>query len=84
MPAHIVIIDFFLVVVGFLFKADAHIGAVAVELAERQLDHPLQVIDNKEYHKQTFYLLSCVGFLVTLHPWREFLSLTLPYDDPRP
>ena len=35
MPAHFVVTELILVVVSLLFKADAHIGAVAVKLAER-------------------------------------------------
>ena len=61
MPAHVVIIDFFLVFVCLLLKTDGAIGTVAVESAEHILDDPFQTIYEQEADKQTLNLLVGVG-----------------------
>lgn len=48
MPAYFVVIDFFLMLVGFLLRADAHVGPVSIEPAERYLDKPLDKVQLKE------------------------------------
>ena len=84
MPAHVVIIDFFLVLIGLLLKTDAHIGAVAVKLTERQLDRPLQTVYDEEHHKQTLNLLVGVGGFVTFRHRGELRTFVLTHKYPRP
>ena len=48
MPAHVVIIDFFLVFVCLLLKTDGAIGAVVVKPTEHILDDPFETIDDQE------------------------------------
>lgn len=84
MPAHVVIIDFFLMLIGLLLKTDGAIGAVAVKLTERQLDHPLQTIDDQETSQQTLNLLACVGLLVAFRHRGELRAFVLTHKYKRP
>ena len=84
MPAHVVIIDFFLMLIGLLLKTDAHIGAVAVKLTERQLDHPFQTVYDEEHHKQALQLLACVGLLMAFRHWGELCAFIFSNKYPRP
>lgn len=84
MPAHFVVIDFLLMLVGFLLKADAHVGSGCVKLAERQLDDILCAIDDDEQQPQTLHLLYRVCGLVSLVFCREIVPAVFAHKDKRP
>ena len=84
MPAHVVVIDFFLVFVCLLLETDGAIGTVAVESANHILDDPFDTIDNQETDKQTLNLLVGVGRLVAFRHWCELRAFVLTHEYPRP
>ena len=84
MPAHVVIIDFFLVFVCLLLETDGAIGAVAVESAEHVLDDPFETIDDQETDKQTLHLLMSVGGFVAFHHRGKLRTFVLTHEYPRP
>ena len=84
MPAHFVVTELILVVVSLLLKADTHIGAVAVELAERQLDCPLQTVYDEETNQQTLNLLMSVGGFVAFRHRGELRAFVFSHKYPRP
>lgn len=83
MPAHVVIIDFFLMLVSLLLKTDGAIGAVVVKPTEHFFDQPLQTIDDQETDQQTLQLL--VGVVSS---WRFIIgvnfALIFSHKYPRP
>ena len=84
MPAHVVIIDFFLVFVCLLLKTDGAIGAVVVKPTEHFFDQPLQTIDDQETDQQTLHLLMGVGRLVAFRHWRKLCAFVFSHKYPRP
>ena len=83
MPAHVIIIDFFLVFVCLLLKTDGAIGTVAVESAENILDDPFETINDEEHHEQAFHLLMGVGRLMTFHHRGELCAFAHEYPRPQ-
>ena len=84
MPAHFVIIDFFLVFVCLLLKTDGAIGAVVVKPTEHILDDPFETIDDQETDQQTLYLLTGMSLLVAFHHRCELRTFVLTHEYPRP
>ena len=84
MPADFIVINFSLMIVGFLFEADAHIGPISVELAERQFKQPLQYVENDERQNEQFCLLEGMGCLMTLVPLRKPVGAILADKDAWP
>ena len=84
MPTHVVIIYFFLMLIGLLFKTDGAIGTVAVESAEHILDDPFETIDDQKTDQQTLQLLMGVGSFVTFRHWRELRAFIFSHKYTRP
>ena len=83
-PAHVVIIDFILMLVSLLLKTDGAIGAVVVKPTEHFFDQPLQTIDDQETEQQTLQLLMGVGGFVTFHHRGELRAFVFSHKYPRP
>lgn len=83
MPAHFVVIGLRLVFVGFLLKADAHVGSDCVKLAERQFQQPLQSVQEKEENQEHFHLLQGVGGLMSLCIARKLVFAVFAHKDER-
>jgi hypothetical protein len=83
MLTHMVISYFFLMLISLLLEADAHVGSVRIELAERKLEDPLKAVHDEEQQNQTLHLLQGMGSLVTLCLSAEILLLILAHEDER-
>ena len=83
MPAHVVIIYFFLMLIGLLFKTDGAIGAVKIKPADPHLYQPLQTIDDQETDQQTLQLLMGVGGFVAFHHRGELRAFAHEYPRPQ-
>ena len=84
MPAHVVIIDFFLMLISLLLKTDGAIGAVVVKQTEHILDDPFETIDDQETDQQTLHLLTGVSLLVAFHHRGELCAFVFTNEYPRP
>ena len=84
MVASVVIAGLCLMLIGLLFETDAHIGPVAVEATERQLEDPLQSIDHKEQDPEALQLLKGMSCLVALIHLGEAIPVVGAYEQERP
>jgi len=84
MPADFIVINFSLMIVGFLFEADAHIGPDGIELAQWQFEQPLQYVEDDKQQNEQLCLLEGMGCLMTLVSLRKPVGAILADKDAWP